>query len=119
MKNVQKNESLMELIQVLKKTALDKEAPVWKRIAVELEKPTKQRRIVNLYKIDRVAKDGELVVVPGKVLGTGDLTKKVSVAAYAFSGDAKAKIKALDGSAITIKEAVHKNPEGKKIRIMG
>ncbi|MBN2142538.1 50S ribosomal protein L18e [Candidatus Woesearchaeota archaeon] len=119
MRNVQKNQSLMELVQLLKKTALENDAAVWKRVALDLEKPTKQRRIVNLYKIEKTSKDGELVVVPGKVLGTGDLSRKVSVAAYAFSEDALRKIKAQKGDVLTIREAVTKNPKGQQVRIMG
>jgi len=118
MKSVQKNESLMDLLQLLKKTALENDAPIWKRVAVDLEKPTKQRRIINLYKLDKYCKDGEIVVVPGKVLGTGVLSKKVAVAAFAFSEDAHVKINA-KGSTMSIKELVAKNPKGEKVRIMG
>jgi large subunit ribosomal protein L18e len=108
----------MELLQILKKAAIENDAAVWKRVAVELEKPTRSRRIVNIYKIDKYVREGETVVVPGKVLGTGDLTKKLSVAAYSFSEDAVAKISA-KGKVMTIKELVEKNPKGDKIRIMG
>ena len=108
----------MELLQLLKKTAIEQDAPVWKRVATDLEMPTKQRRIINIYKLDKYCKDGELVIVPGKVLGTGDLTKKLSVAAYSFSEDAHKKIKA-KGQAMTIREILQKNPKGDKVRIMG
>jgi large subunit ribosomal protein L18e len=114
----EKNQSLTELLQLLKKTALENNAPIWKRVAVDLEKPTKQRRIINLYKLDKHCKDGEVVVVPGKVLGTGVLNKKLSVAAYSFSEDAQAKI-ASKGSIMTIRDLVAKNPKGEKVRIMG
>jgi large subunit ribosomal protein L18e len=118
MKEVQKNQSMMELLQLLKKTAIEQNAPIWKRVATDLEKPTRDRRIINLYKLDKYCKDGEQVIVPGKVLGTGDLTKKLSVAAYSFSEEAHKKISA-KGNALSIKELIHKNPKGDKIRIMG
>lgn len=108
----------MELLQLLKKTAIENKAPVWKRVASDLEKPTRRRRVVNVYKIEKYAKDNEIVVVPGKVLGTGDLNKKVTVAAFNFSDDAFKKIKE-KGNAISIKELIEKNPQGKKIRLMG
>jgi len=38
-------------------------------------------------------KEGETVVVPGKVLNVGELTKKVEVAAFSFSQSAEEKIK--------------------------
>lgn len=118
MKRVQKNQQLMQLLQLLKQTAIDNKAHVWKRVASDLEKPTRRRRIVNVYKIEKYAKDNEIVVVPGKVLGTGDLNKKVTVAAYTFSEEAYKKISE-KGSAISIKELVEKNPDGKKIRLLG
>ena len=118
MKNVQKNSSLTELLQLLKKAALENDAPVWKRIASDLEKPTRARRLVNIYKLEKLVKDGDVVVVPGKVLGTGDFTKKITVAAYSFSEEAHKKISS-KGHALTIKELVAKNPKGEKVRIMG
>lgn len=119
MKNINKNERMMELLQSLKKAAIENNAPIWKRIATDLEKPTKQRRLVNIYKIEKHVKDGETIVVPGKVLGTGDLSKKVSVAAFSFSEDAQEKISGAKGHTMTIAELLKKNPKGEKIRIIG
>ncbi|MBN2459511.1 50S ribosomal protein L18e [Candidatus Woesearchaeota archaeon] len=118
MRTVQKNEQLMELLQLLKKTAIDNNAAVWKRVASDLEKPTRQRRVVNIFKLEKHCKDNDVIVVPGKVLGTGDLKKKVTVAAYTFSGQALEKINA-KGKAMSIKEMVQNNPQGKKIKLMG
>jgi len=56
--------------------------------------------------------------VPGKVLGTGELNKKITVAAYTFSEQAVQKINA-KGKCLSIKELVEKNPKGNKVRIMG
>ena len=91
-------------------------ANLWSRLAADLKKPSRQRREVNVYKIDRYAKEGETVVVPGKVLNHGELTKKVSVAAFSFSRSAHEKISKV-GKAMTIAELMEKNP--KKIRILG
>jgi large subunit ribosomal protein L18e len=118
MKKINKNEQLANLLVSLKKAAIDNKAAVWKRVAKDLEKPTRKRRIVNLYKIQKYAKDDEVVVVPGKVLGEGDFDKKITVAAYTFSDEAFAKINE-KGKAILISELVEKNPNGKKVRIMG
>lgn len=118
MKVVQKNEQLMELLQTLKRAAIENNAPVWKAVAENLERPTRQRRVVNLYKIERYARDGETVVVPGKVLGTGECTKKLHVAAYSFSTDAQEKISKA-GKCMSIAELVAKNPKGEKVRLMG
>ncbi len=91
----------------------------WKRIVKDLKKPTRQRRIVNLYKIETCAQDGETIIVPGKVLSVGELHKKVSVAALTFSAEAEKKIKEAKGKILTIRELFQQNPEGKNVRIIG
>ncbi|MBU1201818.1 MAG: 50S ribosomal protein L18e [Nanoarchaeota archaeon] len=113
-----KHEQLTQLVSELKKNSIVNNVKIWKRVATDLEKPTRNKRIVNLYKIDKYAKPDETIVVPGKVLGTGDITKKVVVAAYVFSDSAYEKIKA-KGEAISIQELLKRNPKGKKVRILG
>ena len=108
---------LQTLIADLKKHSLT--SKLWKRIAKDLSKSTRQRRVVNLYKINKYAREGETIIVPGKVLSIGEIEKKVNVAAYQFSTQAKTKIEDKQGSAITIKELLEKNPDGKKVRILG
>ena len=91
----------------------------WKRIAQDIKKPTRQRRTVNVYKIDQFAQEGEIIVVPGKVLSVGSLSKKVDVAAMNFSSEARKKIIEAKGKALSIKDLLQKNPEGKNVRIIG
>jgi large subunit ribosomal protein L18e len=95
------------------------DSPLWRRVSEDLQKPSRQRRVVNLYKIDKYARDNETILVPGKVLSVGNLSKKVDVAAAFFSAEAKQKIEAAKGKALTINELLKHNPEGKKVRIMG
>ncbi len=109
------NPELNSLIGDLKKLSLDKKAPLWKRIAKDLSKPTRQRRTVNISKINRVVKSKETIIVPGKVLGTGDLTQDITIAAFKFSESAKQKIK----NPLSIRELMKKHPDGKGIRIIG
>jgi len=113
-----KNTQTQLLIRALKKTALEQKVPLWKRVAEDLEKPTRARRIVNIFKLDANTQDGDVVVVPGKVLGEGDLTKKVTVAAFSFSDQAKEKI-SKQGKVITITELVQNNPKAAKVKILG
>ncbi len=108
---------LQNLIVDLKKRALA--SKLWRRVAQDLSRSTRQRRVVNLYKINKYAKADETILVPGKVLSLGDVDKKVTVAAYQFSEAAKAKIEGKQGVTLTIKELLEKNPDGKKVRILG
>jgi len=107
------------LIQELKKKSIEEKVKIWKRIASDLEKPTRNRRIVNLSKIDRYTKDNDTIIVPGKVLGSGDLNKKLTIAAFSFSEQAIDKIKLSDGKALHIDELMKSNPKGNKVRIIG
>jgi len=91
----------------------------WKRIALDLEGPTRNRRVVNLSKINRFTKDGEIIVVPGKVLSSGELNHSLTIAAWQFSQNALEKINKKNAKAITIKELMKTNIKGKRVRIIG
>ena len=95
------------------------ESNFWRRVIKDLNKPTRQRREVNIYKINKCARDGEIILVPGKVLSVGEIDKKVEVAAMNFSEEAKRKIIQDKGKVMTISELLKNNPEGKKVRILG
>jgi large subunit ribosomal protein L18e len=114
-----KNKNISERIEKLKEKSAAEKANIWKVIALELEKPTRKRRIVNLFKIDKNSSENDLVVVPGKVLATGDVTHKITVAAYSFSDTAIEKIKKLKGEAISIDKLAQMDTKGQKIKILG
>ena len=63
------------------------------------------------------ALDGETVVVPGKVLGSGVLQKDVTVAAVDFSGTAQTKIDQV-GDTMKLETAVEQNPDGSNVRVI-
>ncbi|MCE4599362.1 MAG: 50S ribosomal protein L18e [Desulfurococcales archaeon] len=107
-----------KLIVRLRKKARDTGAAAWLRVAELLEKPTRTRPAVNLSKINRHAVEGEMILVPGKVLGSGILEKKVTIAALGFSEKALLKIKASGSRAITLEAAMDENPTAKRTRII-
>ena len=114
-----KNIQLQQLVEDLKKASSQNEADIWKRVAQDLEKSTRRKRIVNLSKISRYSAENEIIIVPGKVLASGELDKKVTIAAYQFSEQAEEKIKQAKGTIMKIAELVKKNPKGSKVRIIG
>lgn len=96
-----------------------KEKPeIWRDVAEKLNRPTRSRVEVNLSQINRNANDGETVVVPGVVLSSGSISKRVNVAAWRFSASAKDKIKNAGGKAMTIEQAQKENPKGTNLRMM-
>jgi len=113
------NEHLTELVQELKKQAIEKEVPLFKRLASDLEKSTRSRRVVNLNRIDRYTKENDFIVVPGKVLGSGDINHKVTVAAYQFSNTALDKLNGAQAKILSINDLMKDEIKGKRIRILG
>lgn len=116
--NQKTNPRLSSLIAMLKETARENDAKIWRVIAQNLEAPSKNHAEVNIGKINRYAQDGETLIVPGKVLGSGMLDQKVSVAALNFSESAIVKITGLEGSCMSIEELVTANPKGSGVRIL-
>jgi len=111
------NPRLNGLIAELKSAARDSGGDVWSDVADRLEKPRRTHAEVNLGRIERYAREDELVVVPGKVLGSGVLTKEVSVAAVDFSGTARTKIDQV-GETMALEQALEQQPAGGNVRVI-
>ncbi|MHA1594640.1 MAG: 50S ribosomal protein L18e [Candidatus Baldrarchaeia archaeon] len=110
--------NVRRLIRKLIKQSKYQQVKIWKDIAERLMAPRRQRVEVNVSKINRYTKDGDTVIVPGKVLGAGKLTHKVTVAALAFSKSARQKIEEAGGTCLTIEELMQINPKGSGVKIM-
>jgi len=102
----------------LRKKASAEKAPVWATVAERLSASRKNRPQVNLRKIELHSKDGDVIVVPGKVLGSGRFSKKVEVAAYNFTESARKSIEAAGGKALSILELSKRNAKGSGVRIL-
>ncbi len=112
------NPRIPSLIAVLKETARVNDAPIWRDIAMRLEAPKRNYAQVNLSKLNRYAKEKQMVLVPGKVLGAGVLGHAVIVGALGFSAVAQDKIISAGGKCMTIEQVLDENPDGSGIRIM-
>jgi large subunit ribosomal protein L18e len=110
--------NLVTLVDDLKRSSRENGADIWRDIALRLEKPRRNWAEVNLSKLERFTSDGDVVVVAGKVLGAGAISKKITVAAYDFSDSAKKGIAEAGGNNLTIMELVKKNPNGSGVKIM-
>lgn len=113
------NPGLVSLIHELKKHAQQHDAPIWKDVAQRLAGPTRGRVVVNLSTLERNLAAKEAAIIPGKLLSAGSLTKPLTIAAFAFSEGARAKVKAAGGTCVTIPELAKQNPKGTKVRIIG
>jgi len=107
------NPEIRELIEILK----ERDEKIWKDLAVRISKSKRNRPTVNLSSINRYAKSGEIIIVPGKVLSYGKLDKKITIGALSFSEESKKKIKNSKSDFKKIKELIKEKPN--KIRIFG
>ncbi len=112
------NPRLRALIDVLLEASAKNKAKIWKDVAERLAKSSNMRAEVNVDKIDKFVKNGEIALVPGKVLGRGEISKSVTVAALNFSKSAKEKIERIGGKCISIEELIKINPKGSNVRIL-
>jgi len=105
-----------KLIRQLEKLSDKTDKAIWEKVSEILSRPRRKRVAVNIGKINRLANDGEIIIVPGKVLGGGLLEKKLVVIAESFSKTAWQKILDNGGKPYTLYDVVS-NPslvEGKK-----
>lgn len=113
------NPELEELIRFLKKQSKENKVSIWRDIAERLAKPSRKRIAVNISRINRYTQKNEIVAVPGKVLGAGEINHPVTIAAFSFSQSANQKIRAARGKCISFFDLVKKNPKGSNVKIIG
>ena len=112
------NPRLESLIGLLKRASRENEANIWREIAGCLDTSSRNYAEVNIGKINRYAKENEIILVPGKVLASGMIGQPVKVAALTFSDAAREKIMEFNGTCMTIEELVAANPKGSRVRIL-
>lgn len=79
---------------------------LWKRVYRLVDVPTRKRSGVNLSKISDNTKDGDNVIVPGKVLSSGGISHKVNISAIEFSAPALVALKEANCKVVSIKDMV-------------
>lgn len=112
------NPRTRRLIKLLRKASNIHKAKVWRALSEALCIPRRKKIVINLGKIDKLTKEGDCVAIAGKVLGFGNLSKKVDIAALSFSQTAKLKIARSGGRALTLEELIAINPKGKNVKIL-
>lgn len=102
----------IEAIKTLTAGKTAKKSKMFGLLAKTLKAPRRVRPSVNLDKISRFSQPKSVVVVPGKVLGTGKLDHAVDIVALAFSEQAMKKIEDAGGAARDFKWLVEKGSKG-------
>ena len=106
------NKELVETIIAAKKNKN------WIEVARILSGPRKNRINLNLNEVDKKIKNKETIVVPGKILSLGEITKKGIVVALDFSEKAKEKLLSSKCEISKIIDEIKKNPEAKNVEIL-
>ncbi len=111
------NKLLRSSIVLLERKARTGKAAIWKDAARYLASGTATWPEVNVGRLANVG-DAAAIFVPGKVLGSGTLEKKLNVGAFSFSDSAREKIERAGGRALTVEEFVEKYPEGSGVALV-
>jgi large subunit ribosomal protein L18e len=113
------NPELRRTLIELRRAAKAHDAPVWAAVAELLARPRHQSNPLNVGQLERLAEDKAMaLVVPGKLLAQGRITKPVTVAAFHYSEVARAKIHKAGGTAVSILELVKTHPDGSGVHIL-
>jgi large subunit ribosomal protein L18e len=112
------NPIMAAMIEDIRNRGYREKIPFLIKLADELETPRRQRAEVNLSKLNRVCKENETIVVPGKILSSGILKKPLKVAAASFSMASVEEIQKAGGKVLSIEDLIKENPKGTNVRIV-
>lgn len=112
------NPQLRKIVSELRKISRKNKAPIWEKVADLLCKPRRSRIEVNVGQVERYVSKGDIIAIPGRVLGSGTIESKVTIAAHKFTDQAKEKIEKAGGKCLSLLELAEKYPKGSGIRIM-
>ncbi len=87
-----------------------KNSGLFKRVSELVALPKRKRIAVNVDKLDKQTKEGEVVIVPGKVLAAGKISHKISICAVNYSADAERKLKEAKCDLLSIEEILKRKP---------
>ena len=107
------------MVKDLKQASKKNESPIWSRLAELAMKSSSSRRVVNLTRINKSTKDNDVLFVPGKVLGTGNLSHKIILGSFSISTTAAQKIIKNGGKIMEYSDMIKKYPTGKDVIIFG
>ena len=92
--------------------------PSWQKFAQILAASTKKQSALNLFQIDKQTTPGDTVIIVGKVLSKGELTKQVSIAALSISQEALKKLPHSKSKFKTILEEIKSNKKCEGIKLL-
>lgn len=110
-----KKKTNSELVETIIK---GKKNEKWMKVISIISGPRRKRKEMNLEEIDKNVKEGEKIIVPGKVLSSGKINKKIKISALSFSEKAREKLLKAGCEVKTILEEIKSNPSVEGVRIL-
>ncbi|MEK6848396.1 MAG: 50S ribosomal protein L18e [Nanoarchaeota archaeon] len=92
--------------------------PAWLPIAKRLAGPARKYVSINLSDIEKKATVGDTFLVLGKVLSSGEVSKKIRVCALSFSQAAREKLMKTKSEAVSILEEIKINPKAQGLKVL-
>ena len=113
------NQVIIQMARELKKAAIKNDAPLWSKLSQYALKPSVARKSINLYKINQLTKENDVVIFPGKVLGTGNMLHKITLYSFSISDSAASKIIQSGGKLASHTDIIKDKPTGKGVVLLG
>ncbi|MFX0002616.1 MAG: 50S ribosomal protein L18e [Candidatus Hodarchaeota archaeon] len=108
------NYYVRKLIRDLWKTQIK----IWKIVSKKLSGPRRNRVKANLYHINKNTKKNDTVIIPGKILGMGELDHTITIACLDYSKTAKRKVESSGSKLLSIEDLLEQNPNGSGVKIL-
>ncbi len=113
------NPAKIQTLTLLRQAGKKSGRRVWHDMSNRLESHKSQMSNVNISKVSTLTKEGDVVLIPGKVLGGGIIDHKIHIGAFSFSGVAVEKIRRADGEPLSVQAFIQKYMNHKGLIILG
>lgn len=87
----------------------------WHPFAHRVSGPQRKYLQVNLSELNARAREGDTLVVAGKILGVGSFTRRARISALGFSASAAHKLKEAKVEIVPLIEEIKKNPHAEGV----
>ncbi|MCY3853888.1 MAG: 50S ribosomal protein L18e [Thaumarchaeota archaeon] len=111
-------QTIFPQIKILRNAYKDTKSPIWMKL-IKIAQSSYKNKVVNINKIKTYSKDGDFVVCPCKVLGTGLIEHKITLASFGISLAAINKIIKSGGKVVDFEHMINQFPTGKGVIIIG
>src|SRR5438132_11918281 len=110
---------ILQMAKQLRGASKKNNAPIWLKLSKLALKPSRARRVMNLGQLDKFVNDNDVIVVPGKVLGTGNISHKITLCSFSISTSGAKKVVQSGGKVVDFAQLIKSNPTGNGVKIIG